>query len=203
MPAIVGGMKELGEEAPKTSERYIKAMDEMGDAWNRFQATAVVAGGTLIGILKELNDTLKIDQLVLYANNVPALVTAWRSLDKVFGDTTESIKGATAAIPPLTMTQQTLTAGTVDLVAAERELKAENDLAIIATKAAEKAAKDRAAAEKEAVKEFEAWIVAYATVNEQGRGYEAILAEIDEQLVAHIQGLLEAGASVKDLALAY
>lgn len=48
LPAIVSGMRELGDAAPVMSDEAVKAADRMGDAFDEMKRRFIVAGGTVL-----------------------------------------------------------------------------------------------------------------------------------------------------------
>ena len=84
----------------------------------------------------------------------------------------------------------------VDYAARLREAEA-------AEKAAEEATKKHAKAVEDAAKELAEWAAGYERISAAGTDWHEQVSRHDEQLVSHIQSLLQAGRSVEELAKAF
>jgi len=198
MPALKSDMVEIAAKTRTMSDESVAAWDAIGAAAGRTYRDVKTSVGELLGPVAGL-----IVKYQEWRDEADKVVEAGNKL----ADPAAQLAGALASVehPAIAvgaaMGQAALSTEELGrmLGGAEDELKAAK-LALEAEEAATKAAE---AAAKKYADELARFEGAYTRVNEQSRGYEAILADIDGELVTHISKLLEAGASVDDLALAY
>ena len=147
LPAVLSGMRELGEEAPKMSQAQVEALDRAGDALTRYKNIAIATAGQVAGVF-------------LAGDTITQAAREWQA-------TLDSIK------PPVIAFGQSLhetAMSAQELAEAERQLKAENEANV-------KAAKERAKVAEDAAKELAKWAEGYERISAAGTDWQEQVAQ--------------------------
>lgn len=198
LPAILAGMQQVGDAAPVMSDRSIKAINTLNNAWSTFVTGLKVAAGEAIGAITAVGDTAAKQMARDYAADRPMVPTAidlvdpygmtaaLRAAEKLGAGLNEQL------IPYVTQTAT----GWTDVQAALDSVSAS------ATETIETLKAGIVVAQAEAVA-YAKWTEAMVELESVGDGWRGTLATINGEMVEAIKYYLDAGVAQGTLATAY
>lgn len=202
-PMLLSDMKQLGAEAPRMSEAAIAGLTRLGDEWSKLKTIAMASAGNIVGAITTVTDS--VDK---WMDHMTTLPDVWNYVMGNAGSIDAAKNARIAAFealhPPI-------------VAVAAAASQAGDAFATMGTKGDDlakkmrdafdarhaQAIKDQAEAAKKAAAEMDDWSKTFAEVDAAGTNWRTTLADIDHQLVEHIQLKLEAGVASEKLAKAY